>query len=329
MNFTEDDKLKALAIVHVFETGKPLGDYAACVVLNDGAGVSYGINQFTHRSGSLAQVVEAYLKTGASAGREVLAAALPILESSTTRNIARLSASVAFKHALRAAAATPEMKAAQNKIAFERYLLPALRECERRGFTQALSLAVVYDSITHGSWERLSAVISKADERQWITSYVRRRHLWLTSIRRLRVTNYRTRFFLNQIMIGNWTLKLPLNVHGVALREIGTHAASVPDVGSSAARALLSSFGETAGAAVDKFDTVDRVVTGFATRRDSVKSMWTTVLGTAWQALWAVFGFFIGLPRSVWIVVAVIAGILIAMYLYRQIALGKMREAKV
>ena len=37
MTFTENDKLKALVIVHVFETSKPLGDYVACVALNDDA----------------------------------------------------------------------------------------------------------------------------------------------------------------------------------------------------------------------------------------------------------------------------------------------------
>jgi hypothetical protein len=51
--FSERDKLIALAIVHIFETGKAFGDYTAVAVLNDGAGISYGINQFTHRSGSL------------------------------------------------------------------------------------------------------------------------------------------------------------------------------------------------------------------------------------------------------------------------------------
>ncbi len=44
MTFTEIDKLKAVAIVNIFETSRPFGDYAAYAVLNDGAGVSYGIN---------------------------------------------------------------------------------------------------------------------------------------------------------------------------------------------------------------------------------------------------------------------------------------------
>ena len=69
MSFSEKDKLKALAIVHIFETSKAFGDYGACVVLNDGAGVSYGINQFTHRSGSLLEVITAYFRNGGTVGR--------------------------------------------------------------------------------------------------------------------------------------------------------------------------------------------------------------------------------------------------------------------
>ena len=63
-NFTESEIAKAEAIVRIFETGRPLGDPAAVTVLNDGAGISYGVDQFTHRSGSLLQVAEAYLALG-------------------------------------------------------------------------------------------------------------------------------------------------------------------------------------------------------------------------------------------------------------------------
>ena len=75
----QKDLLKALAIVNIFETGMPFGDFGAVAVLNDGAGVSYGINQFTHRSGSLAAVVERYLELGGTVGRYILENALPNL----------------------------------------------------------------------------------------------------------------------------------------------------------------------------------------------------------------------------------------------------------
>src|SRR5262245_45531544 len=78
--FSTADLLKALAIVNIFETGKPFGDFAACVVLNDGAGVSYGINQFTHRSGSLLAVVEKYFELDGAVGRPIIENALPLLK---------------------------------------------------------------------------------------------------------------------------------------------------------------------------------------------------------------------------------------------------------
>src|SRR5207244_10913396 len=150
MTFTENDKLKALAIVHVFETSKPFGDYAACVVINDGVGVSYGINQFTHRSGSLLAVVEAYLARVGKIGAAAIGQNLPLLRQRTATAIARLAATDIFKKALKAAAVTREMKEAQNEVAFARYLKPAIDICATHEFVLPLSLSVVYDSITHG-----------------------------------------------------------------------------------------------------------------------------------------------------------------------------------
>ncbi len=370
MTFSDQDKLKALAIVNIFETSRPFGDYAACVVLNDGAGVSYGINQFTHRSGSLAAVVETYLNNGGMAGRETLAAKLPVLRWRSAAAVGRLAADEQFKKALRAAAVTREMKEAQRQVAFERYLRPALDICETRGFVLPLSLAVVYDSITHGSFGAIaSRVTGDIGEKAWITEYVRKRHFWLTNIARLRATNYRTKFLLDQIAIGNWDLRLPLNVHGVRLSnamftnsfdetavepvdtttpntttddnpQIPTPTpaqipqAQPPGSGDTetqgrgdAGKGLIDATGDVIGAAAEKFDQVDVVVTAVTTRTDAVKSLWTTVGGTLWQTAWAIFGFFVGLPREVWIVVAVIVAVLTLFYLYRQIVLGKLREA--
>ena len=379
MTFTEKDKMKALAIVHVFETSKPFGDYSACVVLNDGAGVSYGINQFTHRSGSLAAVIREYLASGGQIGREKLTASLPLLGRKTTSAIERVAADEIFKKTLRLAAFTREMKAAQHHVAAERYLRPAIDICTRLGFVTPLSLAVVYDSVTHGSFELISSrihgtvrtVVSRTDElafeKAWITEYVRTRHRWLTEIRRLRVTNYRTKFFLSQIAIGNWDLRLPVTVHGVRLASVGEaeekrsggegeqrkdagmagrsdsvsepgaiatgefptpNGATADDGTDSPGKSILESATELTTTAAAKFDRVDTFVNALNIRRDAAKSIWTTVAGTASQAVWGVFGFVIGLPRIVWIGVAVIAAALMLLYLYRQIVMGRIRELR-
>ena len=353
MTYTEKDRSKAMAIVHVFETSRPFGEYAACAVLDDGAGISYGINQFTHRSGSLATVVDKYLKAKGVIGAAVMLENLALLRSTSAAAVAKLSANAALKKALRAAAVTSEMKRAQEQTAFELYLKPALAICGRYGFTEPLSLAVIYDSVVHGSFFRVARGVDVVhrNEREWITAYVRRRDAWFASYPRLAKARYRTRFFLGQIAIGNWALNKPFSVHGVRLTDQmfeqpaatlggrgeeeklkkGAEELSTETVfpgAETTANSAAPIIENVLTTATEKYDAVESVVTGVTRRADSVRSMWATVGGSIGQAVWAVFGFFAGLPREVWITVAVIAGLLLIFYLYRQIALGKIREAK-
>lgn len=375
MNFSQKIKLIVLAIVHIFETSKPLGEYAACVVLRDGAGVSYGINQFTHRSGSLLAVVKRYLKKGGTISRAALEAALPLLTRTDTSAIVQLSNDAGFKRALRAAAATREMREAQHEISDEKYLRPAVKACEGSRFVLPLSLAVIFDSINHGSFAKIRdrVKIARANfatdlefEKAWIYSYVKNRDAWLENHSNplLRQTDYRTDFFLAQIARGNWTLELPMNVHGHKLSAdlfkdstVEQPAVVLPkseqpintpsDTSNSAIEAqpsntadsgetgeagqpttggLLDQAGEMYDTAAGKFDQVSGVVTGIGQRKDAAKSMWTTIGSTIWQSIWAVIAFVIGLPKEVWLTVAIIAGAFMLYYLYRQITLGKIRE---
>ncbi len=344
MNFNEFDKLKALAIVNVFETSRPFGNFAACVVLNDGAGISYGISQFTHRSGSLLNVIEAYLAAGGRVGATVMLENLPLLRLRTPKAINSLAANRSLRNALRDAAATPEMREAQWQVARGRYLEPAVKECGRRGFVRPLSLAVVYDSMIHGSWERIAAGIAIAKgaasekETEWILRYLRKRQMWLSGIPRLKTTTYRTRFFLGQISIGNWELKMPITVQGVRLTEAmftaefpslltneNTRTAetdlSEPQVSTNVIKGAF-------GSAAATFDRVEGAVSSVVRRTDAVKSLWTTVAGTVWQAAWGIFGFAAGIPHEIWIVVAIIAAALMLFYLYRQLEMGKIRERR-
>ncbi len=361
MTFTDTDKLKALAIINVFETSRPFGDYAACVVLNDGAGISYGINQFTHRSGSLLAVVERFLKIGGKIGSATMIDCLPDLRRHTASAIVFLTTNERLKSALKAAAVTREMKAAQTAVAFELYLMPVIVACQRRGYVEPLSLAVLYDSIVHGSFARIARGVrsNQDDERAWITEYVRRRDAWLASFPRLASTRYRTRFFLNQIAISNWTLRLPLNVHGVRLTDQTferltaveptvtptalqptdsvppkpTETSALipqaqPPMATESTLSIFESVGETVASASDRLDRIENTVNAVTSRKDAAKSLWTTVLGTFWQVVWAIFGFVAGLPKIVWITVAALAAILMLAYLYRQIELGRIREHK-
>jgi chitosanase len=225
MNISTETKAVCLAIVSVFETSKVAGDFAAFAVLDDGAGVSYGVGQFTHRSGSLRSVVGEYVESGGVVGRRVLEAALPLLDRHDAAAIAELARCRPFEKALKAAAVTREMRAAQAAVAGRLYFEPSVAACGELGLTLPLSLAVVYDSFVHGSWAKIRGLVRFAspadggDERTWITSYVRRRHAWLTSSPRLARTAYRTKFFLDQIAVGRWQLNLPLSVNGVLLTK--------------------------------------------------------------------------------------------------------------
>ena len=297
---------------------------------------------------SLAAVVETYLNSGGQIGKDIFAGAIPMLRKSSVSAINRLAADERFKKALRAAAVTREMKEAQNTVTFEKYLRPALEICDSQGFVLPLSLAVVSDSLTHGSWGRIAARVNiaskgatKWEEKAWITGYVRRRHLWLTNISRLKPTSYRTKFFLDQIAIGNWELRLPMTVHGVKLTEailrdvekshndtVTRSEAETETVESGSFTVKTKAIGEAISSAAAKFDRVDAAVTAVTSRKDAAKSLWTTIAGTIWQMAWAVFGFLVGLPKIVWIVVAVIAAVLMLAYLYRQITFGKIREMK-
>jgi hypothetical protein len=339
-----EDIKKAAAIVNIFETGKPSGNYAALAVLNDGAGISYGIKQFTHRSGSLLQVVEKYLAENSETARETIESRLPLLRRSTKLAIDTLAGDERFKQALKDAAKTIEMRSAQDSVATERYMAKALGECKALGLALPLSLAVVFDSVVHGSWLSLSGQLGPVrDEKTWIKRYVEHRHEWLRSIPRLRTTTYRTTFFLKEIARANWQMKLPMYVHGYLLKESDfpeaetpqPPAATPPDTppgpdpnsrDSQVAAPTIDRIETQVNAVAAKVDQAERIVVTTTTRTDKAKSLWATIAGTLWQMLWAVGGFLAGVPREVWLVVAIIAGVLVGLFIYRQIVLGRMRE---
>lgn len=314
-----------------------MGNFAACAVLDDGAGISYGINQFTHASGALLAVVKRYLDAGGKSGAAAMISRMETLRDRSGAAVRRLAADGEFKAALIAAAATSEMRTAQIDTSVALFLEPAIEICGRYGFVLPLSLAVIYDSVVHGSFNRVARTVNigKHDERTWIAAYVRRRDQWLQSYVRLAKTRYRTRFFLDQIADSNWQLALPLNVNGVRLGDVAddaskpvkadaSPAAAVPKAATT--KSVITETRRIAEQAAQQFDRVESTVTAVTTRADAAKSMWTTIGGTLWQAAWATFGFFAGLPASVWITVAAIAAILMLAYLYRQITLGRIRE---
>lgn len=327
--FDEQDIKIAESIIRTFETGRPDGNYSAIAVLNDGAGISYGAGQFTHRSGSLAAVIRRYQSLGGSVGRDELDAALPLISLKDRSSIIRAANDRAFRRALIAAGRTRPMRDAQDAILRQRYMTPALRECRRRGLVLPLSLAVVYDSLVHGSFARIAGRVgSVAGERAWVTAYVRRRHEWLRSIPRLRSTSYRTAFFLGEILKQNWHLDTPLIVNGrriggIRSTPIQQEPPSIESMDAEIDRDLENDLGHDLG---DRsFNDVS--ISATEPRTDGRRSLWTTILGSIGQAAFAVGGFVAGLPMEVWLGAALIIAVIIIVYLYRQLALGRIRES--
>lgn len=360
MAFSELDKLKALAIVHIFETSKPFGDYSAVAVLDDGAGISYGINQFTHKSGSLAAVLERFLELGGEWSNAIHKSWASI---TNRRDIANVSADRNLKADLAGIGNNPLMQQAQREIAFELYLKPALDACEGSDFTLPLSLAVIYDSMNHGSWEKIrdrvqfalpASIKPEEFEKEWIHEYVQKRDAWLESVPRLRKTHYRTDFFIAQIARGNWHLDLPLNVHGFKLTDANFQnmAAEQPAIDppinepagtpSPVQEPSVTAEPPLTPSVLEKIEKAGRVVesigkpidaaveigNAISRRADSAKSMWTTLVSVIYQTIWALIAFLIGLPKEVWLVVAIVVAAFGLYYLYRQITLGKIRESK-
>lgn len=225
MAFSERDKQAARVIVSIFETNRKAGNPAALAVLDDGAGISYGMHQATHRSGTLAKVVEQYiLLAGKEAG--ALAAHLPGLKRIDDDSVAHAATSGGLKVLLKSAGADPVMRQAQLEVFDRDYLNPAIQQCETRGWTLPLSLTIVYDSHIQGSWARVRDRVSlrvgrTASEQEWMREYLHQREEFLLSLPKQSQKNsvYRPRDLRQLADLQNWQLAAPMRVHGVTILE--------------------------------------------------------------------------------------------------------------
>ncbi|MBI1321398.1 MAG: chitosanase [Candidatus Hydrogenedens sp.] len=213
----------AQAIINLFETGRPLGDYANVTYHpEDPGGLTYGRSQTTLNSGGLHLLVQDYC----NAPGELYAAELqPYLQRLLDRD-ARLNTNTKLRTALQQAGADPVMMAVQDAFFDRQYWQPAERHAANLGIITPLGITVVYDSIVHGSFQRIRdrvlarlGRVSAVGEHAWIAAYVSERHAWLAnhSIPLLRRTVYRMQTFEGLIRDDKWDLPLPLLVRGAML----------------------------------------------------------------------------------------------------------------
>lgn len=222
---TDLQKRTAQAIVNIFETGRPRGDYGrVTLIAGDPGHLTYGRSQTTLASGNLHLLVKDYCD---APGAQLAAALRAYLERLAARDLA-LDHDTTFRSRLREAGDDPVMHEVQDQFFDRVYWEPSVEAVNRLGIVSALGTCVVYDSRVHGSWplvrDRTDAqhgTLASIGETAWIGHYVEERRDWLANHEKavLHRTVYRMDAFRELIGAAKWNLGLPLRVRGVEIGE--------------------------------------------------------------------------------------------------------------
>lgn len=222
---TEVQKRTAEAIVNVFETGSAHGDYGnVTVVPGDPGHLTYGRSQTTLVSGNLYLLAKAYAEVPGAALAATLAPYLPRLQACDLS----LDNDTALRELLQEAGSDPVMESVQDAFFDRVYWTPALNTATSLGIRTALGIAVVYDSVVHGSFKLIcdrtnqQGTIGQGglSEQAWIDGYIANRRDWLANNQQvplLRKTVYRMDEMKKLADAGNWELDLPIDCRGVRI----------------------------------------------------------------------------------------------------------------
>lgn len=223
-------KTKIEQVINAFETGSAQGNYATLVKLKDYndpvtktlmVQVTFGRSQTTE-FGHLKTLVQDYVNSNGTQA----ALLQPYLNRIGKKP--SLASDDTFCNALKNAGKNdPLMKACQDRLFEAKYYQPAFTWFTKNGFTQPLSMLVIYDSTIHSGGilaflrKRFNTVIpaSGGSEEEWISNYINARHNWLANHSNpiLRNTVYRTNCFKEQLQHNNWDLTQTINAHGVKI----------------------------------------------------------------------------------------------------------------
>lgn len=216
-------KETAKAIVNIFETGSARGDYARVTLLTGDSGhLTYGRAQTTLGSGNLHLLIKAYCDARGAAYALALRPYLPRLADIDLR----LDTDWTFRDLLKEAGGDPVMRDTQDAFFDRVFWTPAATTATRAGLAEPLSIAIVYDSVVHGSWSAMhnltnnrAGAASRIGERNWAAAYIDTRRNWLAnhSNSLLRKTVYRMDSFKALVAGGHWRLDLPMTVRGVRI----------------------------------------------------------------------------------------------------------------
>ncbi|MFB2978541.1 peptidoglycan-binding protein [Microseira sp. BLCC-F43] len=221
---TDLQKQTAQAIVNIFETGKVQGDYSnVTFVASDPGGLTYGRSQTTLMSGNLFLLIQAYCEAEEAEFATELRPYLSAIGAKDTR----LNRDMNLRSLLQKAGEDPVMQDVQDAFFDRVYWNPSVKNAENMGIQTALGVAVVYDSVVHGSWQLMrdrtlnQGTVATLGEQSWIKSYIDIRREWLANhrITLLRKTVYRMDSFKQLIANQKWDLTLPLMVRGLVISE--------------------------------------------------------------------------------------------------------------
>lgn len=226
---TENDMLTDLqkgavqAIVNIFETSAPRGDYASVTLLTGDTGhLTYGRSQTTLASGNLYLLIKDYVDTDGAVFAKALRPYLSRLDAIDLS----LDLDTDFHAVLRSAGDDTAMQRAQDAFFDRIFWAPAVRSAAYIGSDMPLGMAVIYDSRIHGSWHAIRdrvikefGSLSDLGEKTWMWRYVSYRKNWLAthSNTLLRKTVYRMDSMQTLMGSEKWDLSLPFSVRGITI----------------------------------------------------------------------------------------------------------------
>lgn len=223
------DQMKACkAIMGAVETGKLGGKKDMLVVLDDGAGITFGKHQTTENGGGLWQMLFVYYVTrdDCQLKSEFAPYKDKLYTSGHKSRKYALTKDEDFKDLLlRAAKDDPAMEKAQDNHFHMEYFRPALKLASDYEITIPVGLLALYDLCIHSGPAGAASFVDSFDnnyeepddlgdldsDQAWIKALVEHRHKWLRTHSRkiLHGTAYRTASYLNLMERGLWELEMP------------------------------------------------------------------------------------------------------------------------
>ena len=234
MSVTKEQKYVIDCVLSIFETGRipSAASYAACTILADGAGISYGKHQATDRAGSLDKIVQLYIDKKGSLSEQLK----PFLTRLAANETAKLDPkkppvwAQKLIEILKQTGSDSIMRDAQDEVFDSAYWIPAVGHATNAGLKTALGHLVIYDTCIHSGPGGVANIRSKfpelapsrgGDEKVWILAYVKARREWLLSNKNplVQKTTYRMDALEDIAKSGNWDLSTPLKVRGVTITK--------------------------------------------------------------------------------------------------------------